>query len=525
MPKLFALFALFGAFACSSEPVMPVAERRVLVIGWDGATFRSIDPLVAAGRLPNVKALLARGVSARLESTIIPISSAAWTGAVTGKHPGQTGVYSFFSPIANDTDVELVSSKSVKAAPIWRILSGHGLRSTIFGVPITYPPELMDGVLVGGMLSPFDAPYTHPPEYADELRATGFVPDLGIWRNHEPSSIKRFEEQLNLKRDAVLKLLAREDWSLSWIVFKSLDVMKHRTYRGGTAEPVATQYERLDAVLGEILQQVGDDTEVMLISDHGFTTYDMRFNLHEWMLREGFSIPRADSSSSGPASGSDLASRRASEHKRRIESLDLAKSKGFAAACEGHFGSIRLNLADRDFEESESTTKEALSEIEERLRALVDPVSKQAIVTRIHRASELYPGPHLERLPDLLFEVDPRYLVSSAQAGQIFSRSRAPRPDHDRYGIFIGAGPSFTHSEARGEHRIFDIAPTALHLLGLPVYEEMTGEVALFDGEMTRIAEADDALFIAARPAEAESFDSKERDEIRERLKALSYTE
>ena len=518
-----ALACLFVGIACNGRSDKPA--RRVVVIGWDGASFRSIDPLVAAGRLPNVQRLLERGTSARLRSTIIPISSAAWAGAVTGKHPGQTGVYSFFEPVPGSTEVSLVSSKSVRAAPIWRILTGHEKRSIVFGVPITYPPEKIDGVMVSGMLAPFEADYAHPPEYAEELRSRGFVPDLGIWRENQPASLERFDTQLEIKRDAVLELLGDDDWDLAWIVFKSLDVMKHRVYRGPTEEPVASHYEKLDRVLGDILDQVGEDTDVLLISDHGFKTYRLMFNLHAWLLQEGFSVPRAANDDDAAARDADLASRRASEHKRRMESLDLAKTKAFATACEGHFGSLRLNLAGRDHTEATETTRDALTEIAARLRALKDPVSGKAIMREVIETKDLYPGPYLDRIPDLVFEVDPRYLVSSAQSDRVFARMPAPRPDHDRNGIFIAAGPGCEPSTERGEREIFDVAPTVLHLLGLPVYQEMNGAVALTSSTVQRIAEASDAKYVAERPADRRRTSESDEDEVRQRLKDLSYTE
>ena len=111
------------------EPPRP-EPRRLLLIGWDGATFDLIDPLVREGRLPHLAGLLERGRSARLDSSIVPISSAAWTAAVTGYWPGNSGVYSFFEPIPDSYDVRPVSSHSVRAAPLWRLLSARDTAST-----------------------------------------------------------------------------------------------------------------------------------------------------------------------------------------------------------------------------------------------------------------------------------------------------------------------------------------------------------------------------------------------------------
>ena len=125
---------------CGSDGGAPERER-LLVVGWDGATFELIDPLLAAGRLPNLARLVERGASAACRSTVVPISSAAWVGAVTGTTPAHHGVYDFFAPLPGSYAVELVSARSNQAPPLWRILGWHGLQSIVFGVPITWPPE------------------------------------------------------------------------------------------------------------------------------------------------------------------------------------------------------------------------------------------------------------------------------------------------------------------------------------------------------------------------------------------------
>ena len=100
-PVIFLLALLSCDAGRGDEP------PRLLLIGWDGASYRMIDRLVSEGKLPTVARLMDRGVHARLESTIIPISSAAWTSAVTGKGPGETGVYGFFEPLEGANLVEL----------------------------------------------------------------------------------------------------------------------------------------------------------------------------------------------------------------------------------------------------------------------------------------------------------------------------------------------------------------------------------------------------------------------------------
>ena len=286
MRALSCVLVALLATACGGGSERP----RVLVVGWDGASYRMIDKLAREGRLPNAARLISRGSSTTLESTVVPISSAAWTAAVTGKGPAETGVYGFFEPIEGSYDIRLISARSNRATPLWRTLTMQGRRSIVFGVPITYPPEPILGTLVAGMLSPFRGTYTWPPELTDELRQRHFEPDLDVWKEARGVGWDHFWKQLDIKRDVLVEMLAEDDWDFAMIVFKSLDVASHLAYEADFEPHVAPIYERLDEILGELLDVVGSDVDVLLASDHGFTVYRHGFNLHAWLLERGHAV-------------------------------------------------------------------------------------------------------------------------------------------------------------------------------------------------------------------------------------------
>ncbi len=154
----------------AAAPFHHKTDRRVLVIGWDGGTFDMVDPLLKLERLPNVRKLMDRGMQATLMSTVIPISTEAWAAAVTGKGPGKSGIVGFFRNLPNTYDIELVDQTRMAGAPLWRIFSAHGLRSITWAIPITFPFESVDGLMVGGMLAPLDSAYAYPPCLLASLR-------------------------------------------------------------------------------------------------------------------------------------------------------------------------------------------------------------------------------------------------------------------------------------------------------------------------------------------------------------------
>ncbi len=523
----FAAVATIGYFF---TPGRGKPARRVLVIGWDGATWDMLDPLMAEGRLPNVARLVARGASARLESTKVPISSAAWVSAMTGKGPGEHGVYSFFEPVEASYDVQLISSLSNKAAPLWRILGWHGLRSITFGVPVTFPPEKVEGVMVACMLSPFDADYAYPKALTQQLRARGFVPDLGAWRERQEVTFERVREQLAIKEQILHEMLREDDWSLATIVFKDLDVWCHRNYDGRTDGPVAPHYELLDGVLGRLLETVGDDVDVILMSDHGFHPYQRSFFVHPWLVQQGFAVAgRAEVQL--PPAPENLAERRATEHAALLALLDLDASVAFGGVCEANYGGIRLNVKGREprgaLEPAE--VEATLARIEKALLEWRAPNRSEAVVRRVYRGAELYPGPYSALVPDLIFELDPTIAARSEPAKVPYGEHARAYPDHSLEGIWVTAGPSFLRVPERGAVAVRDLAPTVLALLELPVYAEMSG--AVLRGSFARkieprvVPEADDpAARRGYRPSPAD-FAETDMEEVKSRLRETGYAQ
>lgn len=526
-----ALLALSAAaLACGRAPE---PSRRVLVVGWDGATFDLIDPLLREGRLPNVARLLARGTSAVLESTAVPISSAAWTTIATGKEPGHTGVYSFFQPIDGTYDVRVVSARDVRAAPLWRTLIARGHRVVVWGVPITWPPEPVEGVLVAGMLSPEDQVWTHPPALTETFRARGLAPDLGVWRTLRELTPERVAAQLTLKETAVLEVLDDPRWTFGMVVFKELDVLSHRVFDTRTSGTIAGLLDELDRVLGRMLDAAGEHTDVYLISDHGFTTYHKVFDVDTWLVEAGFAARRTGATLGDTAQG-PLATARADERGARLGRLDWSKTPVYADVAEGNFAALRLNIAGRELSGSLAPEARAAT-----LKALRDELARLEfpqgvkVVRRTWTGDELYPGPERERVvPDLVVELEPSWRAVTSGLGPVFQATEIGFPEHARDGICIAAGPSMTATRtgaSRPRWQLIDLAPTWLHLLGEVVPSGLTGTVhsdlLRRARDVHRIDEAVDPSVRSTEAAYEGLPTTAESADVRKRLSALGYSD
>ena len=159
-----------GVVQCAQDTRSTSVGNRCILLGLDGATYDLLDPWMDAGLLPNLKDLLARGAKGVLRSTDPPTTPPAWTSVLTGVNPGKHGIFDFRDSFHRDPRRPLVSSRSMKAPRIWQILNAAGLRTAIMNVPITFPPEPLDGFMISGMMTPNDeADYTYPSELKARL--------------------------------------------------------------------------------------------------------------------------------------------------------------------------------------------------------------------------------------------------------------------------------------------------------------------------------------------------------------------
>ena len=160
--------------------------RRLLIIGLDGATFDLIRPWAEDGKLPNLKGLLDKGSYGSLASTIPPMTFPSWNTFMTGMNPGKHGIYDFTERKRGTFEIQLINSLHRRCKTIWKVLSDAGKRVGVVGLPVCYPPEPLNGVMISG----FDAPVAvanekvmYPPELYKEIKEAigGYVISADQW--------------------------------------------------------------------------------------------------------------------------------------------------------------------------------------------------------------------------------------------------------------------------------------------------------------------------------------------------------
>ena len=459
--------SVLGASGCGGSRERP----RVLVIGLDGATFAVLDPLIQEGVLPNLAALRSRGGGGVLESVLPVVSPPAWTTAFTGVNPGKHNIYDFFHATAAGPQAILTSSLDRRADPVWEVLNENGVRTGIMNIPMTFPPEKVDGFMISGF--PFGAAqtgYTSPPEL--EKRVAPYPLDLfgeSIQPGAEGQLLAHFRKTLDRHAAVAEALLVEEEWDLFWVVFTGPDKVQHFFWK--FTDPEHPEYDpalaerfgsairdlwiRMDSVVGELVDLAGPETDILVMSDHGFGPIHSELRLMSWLVQEGFvQIDR--------------------EHPAR---------SSVRAVAPGPFGGlVRVNQRDRDFRGTVppgEASERVLEEVREGLTALVDPTTGAPFVQEIHLRDELFHGPWVGNAPDLVFLEAPRGFVGrGGLEGDAFGPpgytfSGFHRPD----GILWGAGPHIPPNAARGHFSIVDVTPTLLWLFGVDLPADLDGTV------------------------------------------------
>ena len=500
---------------------MQQTRSRVLIVGLDGGTFDVILPLVKAGRMPNVGRLIEQGMHGILRSTIPPITPTAWTSFMTGVNPGKHGIFDFQRAVANSYEFRPVPAGQHEYKSLWRLVSEHGRAVVSLDVPFTYPAEPVNGCLISGYGTPAgeDVPFTWPRDLAQELREECGACRPAVLERQPNLSAEFFREWDDLleNREAIAHYLwSRVDWDLFMIVLGVIDNVQHALwtyldprhrdfYAPGAAEYRAAlcgYYEKADALLGTLLSRAGKNTTVLLMSDHGFGStrpglYLPQVLMDLGMLRykDGLLSVRGNS---GPmrrllglynsvpwlrrallriSPGCKAALKRVLQRGALVpslESIDWAGTRAFPSAFGLHIYVNRVDRYPHGTVEPGEEYERLVEELRRSLLAATEPGTGEPIVRAVYRGDEVYRGKWVDSAPDLIVEYtnlfDPARKPDATMVLPDIGGSHVPE------GILIASGEAIGRGTVDGAV-IEDLAPTVLHLLGLPVPTHLDGRV------------------------------------------------
>lgn len=454
---------------------------KLLVFGIDGATFDIIDPMIAAGELPNIARVQREGARGVLRSMDPIFSPLVWTTMASGHTPDVHGVKGFH-----------VHATDCKVPRFWDIAAAKGLRVGTYKWLATWPPRPVPGFIVPAWLAP--TPETFPSElsFVKELelqsrlkrknvpgrRSTAALLTAGVpggmrfstllesaaWKLRERLTHPDEDERNlalqrlrgHIDRDVFIHALHAYYPDLATFTWYGTDGLGHRfwaaqqpeafpevdaAWKVRYAEAVRDSYRWADEILGQVLDRVGPDTTVMIVSDHGFRAFD-----------KDRDIPAVTPTT---------------------EALRARLMPQFPGVQVARLG-IKVTV---------TVEPNQLDALDAALRTLTDasgaPFYRWEIVPDIAGTLGLTVMNEHPR---------PEELAAGTVGGQPMTDfvhpGEAEAGEHDYEGIFLARGAGVPAGAKLPELQLIDVTPTLLALLGIPPAQDLPGRIAL--GPQTR---------------------------------------
>ena len=496
-------------------------ESDVLVFGVD-ALCEEVLSRLPPDATPTIDRLLAEGASGPLESQLPPWTPSAWPSIYTGVNPGKHGVFGFLRFEGYDWDV--VNATDVREHAVWELLSDHGRRSVVVNVPVTHPPGDFDGALIPGYVAPSD-PTCHPEGLLSEVRDA-----IGGYRLYNEQltegatrdeRVDGYEDLVEMRGRAFRYLLDREGPDFGFLQFQQSDTVFHEFPEDD--EAVERVYRAIDREIAETLDATDPDV-TLLVSDHGIGPIgDVEFRPNAYLRDRGDvqtsttaekpswsqlsreqlrtddtddddgSVPLAlaERVLSGLARvgltsqrlGTALAAVGLDDAVARVvpSNLVLAGSEHVSFADSRVYMrdrielGLRVNVAGR-----EPDGKVDVTEYEAVRESLIDELSGlstpdgEPVFDDVLPREEVYNGPHVDEAPDLLLVPRGFDVFLSATVREDAFGPAKESWSHKIHGIAAVEGADIPPGDLQGAH-LYDVAPTVLSALGVPVSDRMDG--------------------------------------------------
>jgi len=334
---------------------------------------------------------------------------------------------------------------------------------------------------------------THPPGYSKELaRAIGLYHTRGMpmdtWavnenRLSDEAFIEQVDEVLREKTEMLNYELARFKKGILYCYFESSDIIQHMFWRYTDPlhplyredakrefkETIAVWYEKLDAVLGRVIDTISDNDTLIVLSDHGFDTFRRAVHINSWLRKNDFLKLKSPYASSGAELLSDI---------------DWSRTKAYSIG----FGAIYVNQLSRERFGIVSPgyhTEQLKDEIAQKLGEWIDEKYDEKVVNKVYKREEIFWGRYQNEMPDLYVGFNIGYRASWQTALGAVPRNLI----EDNLKKWSGShlfdpelipGILFTNKKViKARPSIYDIAPTVLKLIG---YDDKELRECDFDG-------------------------------------------
>lgn len=493
------------------------SQKKIIVIGLDGATWDVITPWIEEGVLPTFQRICATGTWGVLKSTNPPLTTPGWPAFFTGKNPGKHGVYDFLEPQGD----RISTGAMVRTETLWEILSRSGKRCIVQNVPVTFPARKINGIMITDMMAAPGEVFTHPAELTAELNSEEYKIDVLFDRPKE----KKKEEVIALVNEieqnhmeVFQRLLKEHEWDFAMLAITGPDRLQH--YYWDDKPVLQAHYQLVDQMIGKLMDEYGDDCAFVFLSDHGFCSKTTELDLNLWLEQQGYlAWKKAEAGQTDKAAENwqeqQYYKTKTTSLKKRLQQLGITHeliqrhwllkklskliprhvrkklgkqvaqsarvidwSRTVASIPTGIVRGINLNLVGRDAHgivaqvDYERVRGEIIAEL-----AQIRTPSGGRVFNAVLTREEAYIGPFVNEAYDIVFELEDASVLPVAKKNKsLFSPSRHAGYHHED-GMYALCGHGFTSLQNQPRAKLEDLAPTILHYFDLPVPSDMDGRV------------------------------------------------
>jgi len=514
------------------------------------------------------------GSSGKLQSTYPPLTAPAWASFMTGKSPGDHGVFDFFCRDQKSYSQNLNSIQNIKDKKLWDILNHNGKTTGLINLPLSYPTPKVDGFFISGLLTPHGAKdFIFQPGLLKELK-NNIGPYL-LHHEHTGDPDEVLDEAftiLKYRTKTAIYLYDKYPTDFFMVHYFGTDRIQHEFWH--LLDPshplfnhqmhlkykdrILQYFRSLDNNLKMLSDHTGKDTVFMIISDHGFGPIHKFMNVNQWLIKENFMFFKRNLFTSvkrllfglgftysnmakfilkfglsKKAIQAGRAKRQKLQEKIFLSLKDIDWSRTVAYSM-GNFGQIFLNLKGREPQGIilESEYDETVKKIISKLRRFRDPDTGKECIDRIFLREELFKGKYKNLAPDIFFltkkmEIKPNGL-SDFTSHAILEPAFASTGHHRLDGIFIAYHPDIINKKHDIKNlKIIDIAPTILYLMNSAVLPDMDGRVLLeiFNKDYIKKnpVQYSKVKKINKKESKSRVYSPLEEKKIKDQLKKLGY--
>jgi predicted AlkP superfamily phosphohydrolase/phosphomutase len=439
------------------------SKSRVVVLGLDGTPYTLLERWAQEGKLPHIAKLLKQGTLARMTTSLPDISSVAWTSFMCGKNPGKHNVYGFMDRCDDSYDIYFPNFRSIRGTTLWEYLGNRGKHLVALNVPTTYPAKPVSGVMVSGFVALEFDKAVYPASLIPTLKEMDYRIDVDYQKARtDPDGF--FEDLFythERRTQAILHLMKKEPWDLFVAVFTGTDRLQHFFWEHMEMQDsqYGTQflkyYERVDQSVGQIVDEVGQDAHLLMLSDHGFCLLKKEVYLNYYLRQRGYLKFKKDS----PESLVDI------HPDTQAYCLDPSR--------------IYIHLKGREPQGSVDPGEEYMKlrdQLASEFSNLADEVTGEKMIQKVWTREELYQGPFYHRAPDLVLQARYGYDLKGSFTRNSFTGRGALTGMHTYDdAMFYIRGYELDHRPVS----IFDVMPTILKLMGEESPPDLDGKALI----------------------------------------------